>query len=113
MYEVRKTFEISASHCLNLSYDSPCNSIHGHNWLIEVCCRSDELDVNGMVIDFAEIKKRIVGPLDHTDINGVLGVNPTAENIARWAAERIGDKCYEVTVRESRDNKATWRRDNV
>ena len=35
MYEVKKRFEISAAHKLDLDYDSKCTNFHGHNWIIE------------------------------------------------------------------------------
>lgn len=31
MYYIEKTFEISASHKLTLSYRSKCENLHGHN----------------------------------------------------------------------------------
>lgn len=51
MYYVRKRLEISASHRLELSYESKCAALHGHNWIITVFCRAEELDGNGMVAD--------------------------------------------------------------
>lgn len=46
----------------------------GHNWIITVHARSEELDHNGMVIDFTIIKEKIHGRLDHKHINDVLGI---------------------------------------
>jgi 6-pyruvoyltetrahydropterin/6-carboxytetrahydropterin synthase len=43
MYTVRKRMEISAAHKLNLDYESRCQNLHGHNWIIEIYCRSSEL----------------------------------------------------------------------
>lgn len=115
MYEVRKSFEISAAHRLSLDYESKCSGLHGHNWQIEVACKSNELDQNGMVVDFTHIKKVIEEQLDHKDICEFVvdgqRCNPTAENIARWIAEQIGDKCFEVKVEESKGNLAIWRAD--
>ena len=34
MYTVRKRIEISASHSLKLSYESKCENLHGHNWMM-------------------------------------------------------------------------------
>ena len=52
MYYVTKRFEISGSHRLELSYESKCSNIHGHNWIITVCCRAAGLNADGMVCDF-------------------------------------------------------------
>ena len=83
MYFVRKTFEFSAAHRLDLDYESRCTQLHGHNWVVTVECASEQLDRNGMVVDFTHIKRRVIDMLDHKVLNDVLDFNPTAENIAR------------------------------
>jgi 6-pyruvoyltetrahydropterin/6-carboxytetrahydropterin synthase len=65
MYYVQKTLEISSAHRLDLDYESKCTHLHGHNWKITVYCKARELDKNGMVVDFAMIKRRIKKVLDH------------------------------------------------
>ena len=44
MYYVEKTIEISAAHNLMLSYESKCETLHGHNWKIVVYCKAEELN---------------------------------------------------------------------
>lgn len=56
MYYIKKSFEISASHHLKLSYQSKCSNVHGHNWHITIYCKSRELNKDGMVADFSEVK---------------------------------------------------------
>lgn len=55
MFTVIKRLEISASHKLVLPYRSKCASLHGHNWIITVYCRSARLNADGMVVDFTRI----------------------------------------------------------
>jgi 6-pyruvoyltetrahydropterin/6-carboxytetrahydropterin synthase len=111
MYRVKKRLEIAGAHKLSLDYESKCSNIHGHNWIVEIYMQSKDLDRNGMVMDFTHIKKEIHDALDHKYINDVVGVNPTAENIARWICEKLGEKCYRVTVQESEGNIAEYERD--
>ena len=110
MYYLTKTIEISGAHRLSLDYESKCTELHGHNWTITVHCRAKELDRNGMIVDFAEIKRRIADPLDHKVLNDILPCNPTAENLARWCCDQI-PQCYRVDVVESSGNSATYEED--
>lgn len=107
MYFVSKRFEVSGAHRLKLDYESACSNLHGHNWIITVYCRSDELDKNGMVVDFKHIKNIIHDKLDHKYINDVVPFNPTAENIAYWICKQI-PHCYKVEVQESEGNIAIY-----
>lgn len=107
MYYVSKSFEISASHHLVVDYPTKCSGVHGHNYRIEVFCKSEELDRNGMVTDFRLIKERIVDQLDHRDLNEVLPFNPTTENLAKWICDQIPN-CFKVSVQETSDNTAIY-----
>ena len=108
MYNLKKRMEISGAHQLKLNYESPCNNLHGHGWIIEVYCKSDTLNENGMIVDFKEIKTKVHDVLDHHYINDVIGdMNPTAENMAKWICERV-PHCYKVSVQETEGNIAIY-----
>ena len=107
MYYVRKKMDIAGSHQLSLNYFSKCQNLHGHNWEIVVYCKSEKLDSNGMVVDFAHIKKAVKDKLDHKHLNDVFNFNPTAENIARWVVENV-PHCYKCDVMESNGNLASY-----
>ena len=107
MYYVSKRMEIAGAHRLALSYESKCTALHGHNWIITVYCKAEELNADGMVCDFTKIKERIHGYLDHGYFNELLPFNPTAENLARWVTEQIPE-CYKTEVRESEGNWAAY-----
>ena len=110
MYYVKKRFEISAAHCLDLSYESKCTNIHGHNWIITVECKSKELNKDGMVTDFTHIKNLVKDKLDHSMINDIIQVNPTAENIAKWIVDHVPN-CWRCEVQESEGNSAAYEKD--
>lgn len=119
MYLVKKTMEVAYAHNLNLPYESKCQNLHGHNGIVTIYCKSKEVDpATGMVIDFKVLKDLIHGELDHRCANEVIpGVNPTAENMARWIADTIngtvfehwmGCVCYRVDFQESNGNVASY-----
>ena len=112
MYYLTKKIQISASHQLKLSYQSACERLHGHNWNIVVHCKNEDLNEDGMIIDFTEIKK-IVNQFDHQNINDIMKgdngefINPTAENMAKYLCDSI-PYCYKIEVEETDGNKVIY-----
>ncbi len=110
MFRVRKTFRFEAAHILKSAYSKDCsNTIHGHSYVVEVFLKSPELNEDGMVMDFGELKD-IIGSIftafDHalilpaefkqTDgtppLDGKIiwwSTNPTAETMAREFFGRV------------------------
>lgn len=82
-----------------------CSSLHGHEWLIEIWLEGDVRAVNGMVLNFNELKK-IVDTLDHKFINDFIAL-PTAENMVSWILQSIREvgSFSKITVR-------VWETDN-
>jgi len=108
MYEIKKTFEISAAHFLQLDYESKCSALHGHNWIVTVYLRAKELNANGMIMDFTEIKQKLTTQLDHKILNDILPFNPTAENLAKYICDTLAPFCYRADVTESENNTASY-----
>ena len=88
MFTVIKRLEISASHKLVLPYRSKCASLHGHNWIITVYCRSARLNADGMVVDFTRIKEVVMEKLDHQNLNEVLRSIPPQRILPAGCANR-------------------------
>lgn len=108
-WTIKKTFEISASHQLDLPYESKCNNLHGHNWMVDIYVSCSELE-NGMVVDFNYLKEEVFHKLDHKHLNDIIEL-PTVENMAIWIARTIGMKadgkrfwCTKVVIQESQGN---------
>lgn len=115
MYYVSKRIEVAGAHRLNLTYESKCSNLHGHNWIITVHCKSATLNTNGMVVDFAHIKRIVVDRFDHQCLNDnhpFDKMNPTAENIARYICD-VTPCCYKVEVQESEGNVAIYEKDGM
>ena len=111
MYYVSKTIEVSFAHKLSLSYESRCTNLHGHNAQITIYCRAAELNDNGMVIDYSDLKRIVTDLLDHKYVNDIVSFNPTSENLARWICEAVPN-CYKVRFQESEDNVAVYALDD-
>src|SRR4051812_19922559 len=94
MYELRVKVDFPAAHHLE-GYPGDCARPHGHNWVLEVFARSKKLDSIGMAMDFRALKgaaKELVAPWDHQDLNRLedfKDINPSAEQIARLAYDRL------------------------
>lgn len=122
MYKITVQTEVAGAHQLQLNYDSPCERLHGHNWLIEVELATEQLDDNGMVCDFKVakgiLKDYVHDVIDHTFLNDIFDFNPTAENICKWVVEQVdtglvecgvrGVTCSKVSVHETPNNVAIW-----
>jgi 6-pyruvoyltetrahydropterin/6-carboxytetrahydropterin synthase len=107
MYELKIITEFSAAHNLR-DFRGKCESLHGHNWKVEVVVSGSGLDKSGVVLDFAEIKaatREIMSEIDHRYLNDLpffIEHNPSSENIARYIFERLQKRIEDDRVRVSR-----------
>ena len=73
MYKLKVIDSFSAAHNLR-NYKGKCEELHGHNYKVEVVLGGLELDEDGLLIDFKDIKtslKKILETLDHKYLNEV------------------------------------------
>jgi len=88
MWTVSKEFHFDAAHSLpHLPPTHKCHHLHGHSYKVVIHCSGDLISDKSWVIDYADIKSAVqplVDMLDHKDINEVLLIHTTAENIAFW-----------------------------
>lgn len=117
MFELRVDEVFAAAHFLN-NYEGPCENMHGHNYKVETYVRGENLDPKiEFLVDFKVIKtelKAIFKTLDHTVLNEVMSVNPTAENIAKYIYSELKKQLpdtvqvYKVVVWETPNCAAAY-----
>lgn len=147
MITVTKQMRTETAHRL-MGYDGRCSHLHGHSYLWEVTATASDLSDNGMIVDFKDLKRAmmaVIDPLDHALVlhrsDPLLGLgidpsklfratngkeprlwiwnqNPTAENMASWAAQAIQEAIdpdnhiliTQLRVWETSTSFADWRR---
>lgn len=57
-HEIQYVHSFEAAHRL-LNHPGKCRHLHGHSYKAIITLESEQLDKNGMVMDFADVKKRI------------------------------------------------------
>lgn len=88
-YEITVKRSFSAAHVLR-EIGGKCESLHGHNFIVEVTVQGNRLDNKDLLMDFRDLKRwteEILASLDHTHLNELpyfQGINPSAERIARY-----------------------------
>ncbi len=125
VYELTVKTVFSAAHSLR-DYEGPCSKLHGHNWVVEVVVCGGQLQPNGILVDFGDVKtvtSELISRLDHTNLNETPPfdkLNPTSENLARWFYEQVGRRINgrgarvtRVNIREAETSCASYFEDAV
>lgn len=132
MFTISRKFTFCYGHRL-LHHAGKCVHLHGHNGTVQIDLRKEQLNSQGMVADFTDIKNSIGqwidNTLDHRTIleehdplvqtlreHGepvfVLPSEPTAENIAKLIfdqAEKLGLPVCAVSFWETEQCAAEYR----
>ena len=120
MYEVTIIKSFSSAHLLS-QIGGKCEELHGHNFKVEVTVGAMDLKESGLLIDFRIVKKwlgEILEQMDHKHLNELpffSGINPSAENIAKYICEEMalkvktsGVKVARVKIWESENAAVTY-----
>jgi 6-pyruvoyltetrahydropterin/6-carboxytetrahydropterin synthase len=123
MYEVKIVTQFAAAHRLE-NFNGKCESLHGHNWKVEVFLAGKDLDGAGLLMDFGAVKartKEVLEEIDHKYLNELAAFqdrNPSSENLASYLYERLGAilnrdgvKVRRVNVWESDTSCASYYQD--
>jgi len=123
MYEVKIVTQFAAAHRLE-NFNGKCESLHGHNWKVEVFLGGKDLNGAGLLMDFGVVKartKEVLEEIDHKYLNELAAFqdrNPSSENLACYLYERLGAilnsdrvKVRRVNVWESDTSCASYYQD--
>ena len=113
--------EFASAHALR-HYQGKCESLHGHNYSVEMVVEGETLTPDTeLVVDFTVLKKELrteLGLIDHVNLNEYPPfdtVNPSSENLARYIYRnmkaRLAEmpiRLYSVTVGETAMQSATY-----
>lgn len=120
MFKVTVSESFSAAHALK-EIGGKCENLHGHNFKVEVTVAAHELNEEGILVDFRNLKNwifRILEDLDHQNLNNVSyfrDLNPSSENLAKYIFDgliehtKAANLCLaEVIVWESENAKVSY-----
>jgi len=132
MYTVTREIDFCYGHRL-INHPGKCRHLHGHNGRVQVVLFSDQLNAQGMVRDFEEIKTVVESWIDeHLDHKMILcktdplipalktlgethliiDDNPTAEVISKMIYDYCREQklpVYEVRLWENERSRASYR----
>lgn len=121
MFEVSVEHSFAAGHALR-GYKGKCENIHGHNYRVRVVISGDQLNSIGLLMDFADVRRKLktlADSFDHQFLNETepfKQINPSAENLAYFFAQELqrevehgGLRVSAVTVWETDSTSATYR----
>jgi|SRR5580704_14578463 6-pyruvoyltetrahydropterin/6-carboxytetrahydropterin synthase len=123
MFEVTVEQTFAAAHALR-NYKGGCETVHGHNFKVQVVISGERLDDTGLLVDFIDVKSlmgRVMARLDHQFLNEIAPFdvkNPSAENIAEYFYSQMTSgledtpvpvRIREVKIWETEIQSATYR----
>jgi 6-pyruvoyltetrahydropterin/6-carboxytetrahydropterin synthase len=119
MFRVTITKSFSAAHALKIG--GKCEDLHGHNFKVDVTVEGLELNPEGILIDFRDLKRwtvEVLDELDHkylNDLSPFTGGCATSEKVAHHIYTLIAKKMKgqsariaEVTVWESDNSRVAY-----
>ncbi|MBB6671987.1 6-carboxytetrahydropterin synthase QueD [Cohnella nanjingensis] len=125
-YELNKDLQFAAAHYVPADAAGKCSRMHGHTYFVNVTIAGDELNAEGFLVNFAEIKQLIHDRFDHSVLNEHEAYfqdddpdrYPTTEIVARTIAEIVQDgldrsdnkpRCVQVFLRETPTSYVVYR----
>lgn len=112
---ISKQFHFEAAHSLpHLPGDHKCRQLHGHSYGVRLHVRGVVDPVLHWVVDYTDISRAwepLFKQLDHQNLNQILPMPTTAENIAIWIYHQLLPtlpQLYAVEVQETHNTNARY-----
>ena len=93
MFSLRIERTFSAAHAIIIG--GAREALHGHDWRVRMTVEGDQLNEEGLLCDFHLLERVLdsaIAPLRDSNLNDVdvlVGINPTAENVALYLASTV------------------------
>lgn len=120
-FELNKDFNFSAAHYIPSEDAGKCMRTHGHTYFVNLTIAGDELDHNGFLVNFAELKSLVHGQFDHQLFNELpqfKDKSPSTEIVAQTIYHMVQSSldqrdnqphCVQVFVRETPSSYVVYR----
>jgi 6-pyruvoyltetrahydropterin/6-carboxytetrahydropterin synthase len=119
-YELNKDMNFAAAHFIDHSSAGKCQNVHGHTYFVNVTIVGNELQDNGFLVNFQQLKSLVHGKYDHTvmnDSDDFKAEEPSTEVVAKAIYKNIekalmeynnNPKVLQVIVRETPTSYVTY-----
>ena len=133
MYTVTTEQSFDSAHFL-AGYKGKCKNIHGHRWRVLIKVGSEQLEDDGMVVDFKKLKRDLKEMAEYFDHCFIIekdslkpgtqqalleegfrivevAFRPTAEHFSKYFYDKMSEKGYavqEAIVYETPNNCASY-----
>ncbi|TCO72704.1 6-carboxytetrahydropterin synthase QueD [Marinisporobacter balticus] len=108
MYLLKAEHSFDSAHFL-ANYNGKCRNIHGHRWKVIVEVQAETLinegQLDGMVVDFGDLKKDVKEMVDHYDHALIIQENTMRRETLTYLIED-GFKIINVAFRPTAENFA-------
>ena len=120
-FELNKDFNFSAAHYIPSEDAGKCMRTHGHTYFVNITIAGYELDHNGFLVNFSDLKKLIHDQFDHYLLNDLVqfkGKSPSTEIVAQTIYQMVQSylkdqknqpKCVQVYLRETPTSYVVYR----
>lgn len=121
LFELNKDFNFSAAHYIPSEDAGKCMRTHGHTYFVNLTIAGDDLDHNGFLVNFSDLKKLVHGSFDHQLLNELpifKDKSPSTEVVAQTIYEIVQNnldarsnkpQCLQVYVRETPTSYVIYR----